>query len=399
MYPTTKLKQMFSSEQVFIILLCRLYFNTSNKAELEAFLNHNKLDATAIWKIASVHNIRPILYHVIHQHQINIDESLVARLQQFYLENQLRSLEQLAICNDVITSLKKENIDAIPFKGTTFSETCYGNSGLRESTDIDLLISSSTVLSAEKVLRDKGFSPKLAVPSSYINYYRKYFKEIVYTAPAKTRAGYSVEMHWKLLNYYIGDYPAFEFFNKRRNKVMIKNLEFNTLEPTGDFLAVVSNHFIKDLGIKFKYLTDVACLLHKKDKQLDHQLIAEIANKYNCRKKMDAAFQLTELFLGIKSGYVSRYKIDELHIKAVLSVPVDIISFLPSDIKFLKRSTTAQDNIRGKINFLLRSAFYYLLPTDNDLNNAASIKLPIPLLTILRPFRVFAKAISNRKKA
>ncbi len=399
MYPTAKLKQMFTSEQVLIILLCRLYFNTSTKEELEKYLNETNVDSDITWKIASAHNIRPFLYHVIQEHQLVVEESLLTKLKQFYLENQLRSLEQFAICHDVITSLKKEGIDAIPFKGTTFSAIYYGNSGLRESTDIDLLISSSTVLNAEKVLRDKSFSPKLAVPSSYINYYRKYFKEIVYTAPAKTRSGYSVELHWKLLNYYIGDYPGFEFFNTRRNKVMIKNLEFNTLEPTGDFLAVVSNHFIKDLGVKFKYLTDIACLLHKKDKQLDHQLIAEIANDFSCRKKMDAAFQLTELLLGIKSDYVIRYKLNDQQINAVLSIPLDIISFLPSDIKFLKRSTAAQDNLRGKINFLLRSAFYSLLPTDNDLNNAASIKLPISLLSIARPFRVFAKAISGRKQS
>lgn len=401
MYSTAELKAMFNNEQVFIILLCRLHFRTATKQEAEDFLNENNLDSPTIWKIASVHNIRPVLYHIVQQHQLSVEESLLNKLKQYYLENQIRSLEQLSICHDVITSLKKNGIDAIPFKGIVFSEMYYSNSGLRESTDIDLFISSKDVAAAESVLQQKGFAAKLAVPPSYLNYYIKNFKEIVYTAPAKTRAGYSVELHWKLLNYYFGDYPGFKFFEKRTTSATLKNLQFDVLEPTADFLAVASNHLIKDLGVKFKYLVDLACLLQKNGNELNYQLIIKLADEYGCRKRFTTSLELIEKLLGVKSGIFQPVRqISSLQSKSTLRVPLPVHETQVTNFEFLKHYSACQDDGWKKLKFLTRSAFYFFLPTDNDINQRlAKRKLPIALLAFIRPFRLIAKAMFHKNKA
>jgi hypothetical protein len=400
MYSTAELKSMFNNEQVFIILLCRLYLGTSTKEEVEKYLSEFQLDSKAIWKIASVHNIRPILYHVIQEHQLSVEEKLLNKLKQYFIENQFRSLEQLAICHDVITSLKKEGIDAIPFKGTVFSEMYYSNSGLRESTDIDLFISSKDIAASQSVLQAKNFIPKLTVPSSYLNYYKKYFKEIVYTAPAKTRSGYSVELHWKLLNYYFGNYPGFTFFHTKTFNTNLKQLEFKVLNPTADFLAVVSNHFVKDLGVKFKYLVDIACLVSKSESKLDRRMIAQIADEFGCRKRIDTAFHLIEKVLGIRSNHYCQYKAEDQQTKTILATPLALNDFQVSNPRFLKRFTALQDNYIGKLKFLGRSAFYFFLPTDNDLNSFdAKKQKPLAVLIALRPFRLLFKAFSKRKSA
>ncbi len=397
MLSTTELQKQFSTEQVFIILLIRLYFGKSTKEELENLCKDQTLNYDEVWKTSAIHGIRPFLYHIIQHAGLQLDEGFVSRFKTFYIENQLRSLEQLSICHNVISDLKAEGVTAIPFKGATFSEIYYQNIGLRESTDIDLFVDEKNVEVAEKLLQAKNFEPKLTVPEFYIKYYKRNFKEIVYTAPAKTRSGYSIEIHWKLLNYYFGKYPDFSFFLKRTYDARIKQLNFQLFDPTADFLVLVSNHFIKDLGVKFKYVIDLAVLLEKHQDQLDYNLISDIGDRYKCRKKIDLAFYTIEQLTGVKTPFKNKYKFNTWDLASSLSAPISISNFQVSSPSFLKRSLELQDDNLSKLKFLCRCAYYFFLPTDNDLRPHTKIRTSVFLLAIVRPFRLAYKALAQQK--
>jgi len=393
MLSTNDLQKQFSNEQVFIILLTRSYLGVSSKEAITSFCGTNVIDYNEIWKISAAHGIRPFLYYIIQLTNIEIDLAFVLRLKKFYLENQLRSLEQLSICYNVVNDLTTKGITAIPFKGAIFSEVYYNNVGLRESTDIDLFIDEKYVAAAEILLQAKAFQPKLAVPGSYLEYYKRNFKEIVYTIPAKTKKEYSGEIHWKLLNYYFGEYPGFDFFSTRVHTANIKQFTFQLLEPTADFLAVVSNHFIKDLGVKFKYVVDLAVLLQKQGDRLDFDLITHVGDTYKCRKKIDLAFYTIEQLTGLTSAYKNKYKFSNTDLGTNLSVPLSIRDFQVSTPSFLKRSLELQDDKRSKLTFIGRCMYYFFLPTDNDLRPYTKTRIPVLLLALARPFRLGIKAL------
>jgi hypothetical protein len=400
MYSTADLKKQFSNEQVLIILLSRLYLNTISKQEVNDFLESETIDYRLVYIIASVHNVRPVLFQVISSNNLKIDADVLMQLKNFSLQNHMRSMEQLTLCNSTLNDLQSKNISSIPFKGTLFSYLYYGNIGLRESTDIDLLVSYNDVVAIEDHFKSKHLDPKVAVPTQYLAYYKKYFKEIVYIGRTESNKNCSIEIHWKALNYYFGSYPEFSFFKDGETKVKIGPMNFPVLQPTYDFIAVASNHFIKDMAVKFKYIMDIACLIKKHNHSLDVDLIDRVVTDHHCKKKMEFGLFMIEKLLGINiPAFNNTYTFNKDSVSSALQVPVLVNDFNVTNGAFISRSIQLQDSLLQKIKFIGRCTFYFLLPTDNDLNSAARIKIPILILAALRPFRLGFKAVGQLFKA
>jgi hypothetical protein len=168
------------------------------------------------------------------------------------------------------------------------------------------------------------------------------------------------------------------------------------LKPTYDFLAVASNHFVKDMAVKFKYLIDIACVINKNQQSLNTGLINTIIDQHHCRRKVEYGLQLVEDLLGKSMLNVNRhYRFKHIPIASTLQVPLAVRDFNVTNLRFLRKAIELQDNVFQKIKFIGRCAFYFLLPTDNDLNSAKSRKAPIVILALLRPLRLSLKAFSQ----
>jgi len=395
MYNTAILQQNFNTEQVLVVLLCRLYMGTATKAEAEAFINSNAIDYHYLHRVVTAHNIRPFIHHIITRHQLEVDTDFREKLTRYFEQHRLRTLEQTFICHTVQQMFAASGVQAIAFKGTCFGARYYDDVSLRESTDIDVLIPPAAVPVAKQMFEKAGYTAKVSVPDAYLGYFTRQFKELVYVAPARTHNGYSVEAHWKLLNYYFGDYPDYDFFAAGTTHVNIGETRLISLLPAYDFLAVASNHFIKDMGTKFKYLVDMAVLLQKHP-DLDARWLAAVADEYHCRKKTELGLYAVEMFLGCRiNGWQYAHRFNPNDIRYMLSVPLSIADFNVTNIRFLRKALVIQDNLKMKRQFLFRSFCYFWLPTDNDIHAAGNYKLPVWLLGILRPFRLMSKAFGQ----
>lgn len=397
MVSTTELKQYLDNEQLLVVLLSRLYFGAAEKKDVTGFLKAVAIDDDRFYRIISSHGIRPFIFHVISSENIEVGPQLYSRLKDFYVQNHLRSMEQAAICSSIIKQLEKKGISAIPFKGVVFAHSYYNNTGLRESSDVDLLISPSDVKETETLLKETGYQPKLSVPPSYLGYYIRNFKEIVYTAPARTnRNGYSVEVHWKLLNIYFGSFPGMNFFETGSADVFIGDLHLRGLQPTYDFLAVCSNHFVKDMSVKFKYIIDAACLLNKYQSSLDTGLIRQVSDKHHCRKRIEHGLYLVDALLGQQiAGFGLKYPFDQSKLDHPLQTPLMVRDFNVTSFSFIKTALRLQDSFADKLQFLVRCFSYFFLPTNNDLHINKDSNVSVFLLAIRRPFRLGWKAASG----
>jgi hypothetical protein len=162
-------------------------------------------------------------------------------------------------------------------------------------------------------------------------------------------------------------------------------------------LAVVSNHFVKDMGIKFKYLVDIAILINKDRHQLNGQVIFETATKYGFKKRLDTGLALTESLLGISLNGAT---VTNQHLK-YLNVPLAFPLLLPrlyiNEPAFIKRSLQLQDSYGHRLAFILKSIKYMFLPTYEDINGLKSPTGNASLLAITRPFRIVYRAIKSKK--
>jgi hypothetical protein len=392
-----ELKKILTNEELLAVLLCRFHFGLVDKNTITALMHSGRIDYSGFMRLITEHQVRPFIYHIITTQQLELPPEYMIILKDFALANHLRSLEQAMISANICLRMKKKGIQVIPYKGTCFATQFYNNVGLRESTDIDLIADEDVIEAVENDLIEAGYIPKITVPRSYISFYKKHFKEIVYTVPCiNQKNGYSVEIHWKLLNGFIGCYPDTSFFLEGAVK---EKEPFHTMDPDRSFLAITANHFIKDMSVKLKYLVDVACLLNKDGGDINASLITSITGKYRCRKKMELGLWIAEALFGQKiKDYSYRYSFKNEQLKNCLQVPLSIRSFDIKNRLFLHRSLQLQDKHKDKWRFLWRCAHYFLLPTNNDMNTVLTGKESMAFLIIRRPFRLARKMWEGNKR-
>ena len=399
MLPLQQLKQLYSNEQVLLVLLARLYFSTATPEEVQDFIRQHPPDEKRLYSIARAHRLRPFIYSILTRHCIPVSSHLAAKLQQDYRIASMRNMQLSAITTRLINEFGGLGIRLIPYKGVVLTHHAYGDMGLRESSDIDFLVSPQDVEAIEDHFIANGYAAKQTVPRSYLWFQKKFFKEIVYDTPAdKNGDTYSIEIHWTLTDRHAGSFPGYSFFAPHTQPHRIAALSMHKLQPAYDFLVVASNHFVKDMFVRFRYITDIAGLLKRYNGVPDPELLLSVGRQYHCTKKLLTGLSIVEQLIGIPSrGPGVPQQVPASFLATPLRYPVLLPRLQFDEKKFLKRSLELQDNAWQKCRFLLRCFLYIFIPTYVDINK---FRLPgyfLPLLIVLRPFRLLFEKIRPRK--
>ena len=395
MIPLKDLENTYSNEQLFILLITRIYFSGSALPEFNSFLASHPLDWKLLYKIAQSHSIRPFIYHVIRKHELDVDAGFKSSLENDYQAALQKNMMKGIVTARITDDLKKLGITVIAYKGFVFASQYYENLAMRESVDIDLIASRADVKKIENYFIANGYIAKETVPQSYLKFYQPFFKDIIYKVP---KYDCNIEIHWSLLNTFAGSFPDFVFFKAHIKPYKTDYGEYSVLSPTYDFLATISNHFVKDMSNRFKYIIDVASLLKKHPALLDDPVILSTAKKFGFEKRLIKGLSVVNALTGvdIDSGY--RHELTKEDVLVPLQYPIQLRNFQFNNIHFLKRSLRLQDNLKNKIALLSRAFCYLFIPSYIDIN---TFRLPVylsPLLFILRPFRLLFEKISPASK-
>jgi Uncharacterised nucleotidyltransferase len=395
MLDTQQLKSIYNNEQILLVLLTRLYMSTAERAEVESFIAGNTINWQLFHQILRAHGLRSFIYGLVVTHQLKLDAKLELNLKKRYSNNRLKNFKQIKATAELVNAFKQQGVIIIPYKGAIFAQCYYTDVALRESSDIDFLISKRDIKTVEDYFISRQFEARTAVPRPYLNYYSTFFKDIVYYKEELIAA--SIEMHWRLVDRYAGNYPAYEFFATHLIPAAVGGLTIDKLSPTYDFMAVASNHFVKDMGIKFKYLLDMACMISRERESLDLDVIIGCARQYGFEKKLGVGLQLVDELLGIELiGHRQQSLSNEL-LRTPLQYPIHLTRLYINEPAFLKRSLLLQDNAWNKFKFILRCFLYAFLPTYADINE---LKVPVyllPVLIIIRPFRLIYQMLRPKK--
>lgn len=115
-------------------------------------------------------------------------------IEQAHLRTINRSVLLYGHFSNVVQLLRNESIDVLVLKGACFAEKLYKDIGLRQFSDIDLLIRPENTQKAVEVLRSAGYNYKEAIPvSDFIRAKSDYVH-----LPPMVLNGVSVELHVKL---------------------------------------------------------------------------------------------------------------------------------------------------------------------------------------------------------
>lgn len=389
MLPLTELRALYSNEQVLLILFARLYFSTAEPAEVAAFIAEQSVNWKAFYKLAREHGMRPFTWYIIDKFSLEAPAEYTATIKEGYKMTLLSNKRKLLLIEKIVKDLNELGIIVIPYKGAAFTHRYYQSAGLREIADIDLLISPADLPRIEDYFIENGYIARETVPRPFLNYYVTFFKEIVYVAPeTQLNKNCAIDLHWRMTNRFAGKFAAHDFFVQHLEPADGQH-KYPRLKPEYDLAVMLSNHFVKDMFIKFKYLVDIGCFLQKYPGLPDDHLVFQLAKKYKFEKRLEAGLVLVNQLLGVlPDSKFALEKSPEVFLKTPLSPKLVLPRLQYNEPVFVKRAIGLQDNLFQKFKFITRCAFYSFIPTYIDINECKLPAYALPILFITRPFRL-----------
>ena len=182
-------------EEKLLLGLCRLSFDPKQKVRLKALA-----EAASDWKyfaeLAGKHGVAALVYSNLEKLDLlqYITPDIAGSLRSALMMNMARNAGFSEAMADVLKHLNMENIKTVLLKGLALELSVYGNSGLRQMTDVDVLVTRGNCLKARKILMDHGFA-SLPVKSVL---YKAILADLGKHLPTLTKNGFSVELHHEL---------------------------------------------------------------------------------------------------------------------------------------------------------------------------------------------------------
>jgi Uncharacterised nucleotidyltransferase len=376
---SSRLQQVnsLSLEEQLLLGSVRHFLHHNNDAVIEALLQKPVAWETLL-ELADEHRLFPVLHEVLRHYPL--PEHVLAELKDVARDTMLVNLSLNHHLREVLLALETETIPVLVFKGLVLAATMYGNLGLREFADLDLLVRPEDFDQATAVLVRLGFEVELNT-----------HWEIHFIHPER---GCAVDLHRSLTPRFMPMKLRFEDFMASAQRVTIAGTTLTTL-ALEDAIILQCVHLVKDCWdvkthfrnhLRFHKLCDLARSLQHPN--LEWPRLVLRAQAMRAERMLLFGLKLTHDLLGsvLPEGLQSKILRNPL----LLSLAAD-----SSDWFFGKR-TLASSSISGIIfEVSLRDSFWdraelFFRPTQED---KSSLQLP-PHLHFLyyftRPFRLLA---------
>jgi len=182
-------------EEILLLGLCRLSFDVEIKVMLRA-LAENITDWKYFSTLANSHGVSALIYNNLQKLDFlqYVPGDIAESLHNALMVNISRNACNTEAMGRVLKLLNEKNIRVVLLKGLALELSVYGNKGLRQMTDVDILLSREDCLKARKVLMDNGFS---SLPLKSV-FYKPVFMDLGKHLPTLSKDGFSIELHHEL---------------------------------------------------------------------------------------------------------------------------------------------------------------------------------------------------------
>ncbi len=198
----------------------------------------------------------------------------------------------------VVHLLNAAGIDFIPLKGMMLAEVVYGDIGLRQISDIDLLVRVRDVEACKDVLEEAGWSCRALVSMS-ANQGDEFFK---HAHPYLFRKGdLSLELHQHVHNGWMDYTIDIDDYWKRATVSPFLKGQAYLLYPS-DLLQHLCIHFYKHLNgaqIKISTLFDIPAVINHYQNRIDWVHLRETSQQYSCWKQVQSTLHLANAYCGV----------------------------------------------------------------------------------------------------
>jgi hypothetical protein len=253
-------------------------------------------------EMAAAHGMRPLLYRFLTRIEGNVGLNLVRStfpnhvtsvLQEFTQRNLRRNLRMTGELVILLRLLAERGVNVIPFKGPTLAALAYGDLGLREFGDLDLLIARSDFMKAQELLVARGYQPEFLLNVSQAASFAETCNVMAFWHAEKS---VSVELHWELSPKYLPFSPDPDWLRERMAPSHPGGQRVMTLSPE-DLLVYLCAHGAKHVWEKLIWIVDVAGLIHRRS-NLDWRRVYDLAAQQRCERGLFLGLRLARDVIG-----------------------------------------------------------------------------------------------------
>jgi Uncharacterised nucleotidyltransferase len=298
------------TEEKLLIGLCRFEFSDE-----DSYLVRNYLSGIADWKyfsdLANSHGIGAMVYHNLEKPGLlqHVPAGVAETLRNIMILSLTRNTYHVSEIKKVLNVLNNAGIKTVLLKGLALEIMAYGNKGLRQMTDVDILISRADCIKARKLLLANGFSSlplKSALHNLIITYTGKHL-------PSLIKNEFSIDIHHEL------------FGEKKR--VLTRMLFENSYETELDgiktyipgaqlfFLYLIKHLNYHELNneSQLRLYADLVVLLEKFSREIITEELILLAEQAGISEALACKLELLRIFWGVSfpgwiDDFISKYK-------------------------------------------------------------------------------------------
>jgi hypothetical protein len=286
----------------------------------------------------------------------------------------------------VLSLLEADQLRAVTYKGPVLAASVFGNIGLREFADLDLLVDRRDIGAVQRSLASLGYflqypyceMPQLLSLSSLHEY------------PFVNENGCKIEVHCEPMPRHLSVPFSTEGFLQRAELTKLLDGRVLTLCPE-DLLLFLCAHGVLHGWPTLESICCVAELIGTRDQELDYKLVTAEARRLGICRILGVGLLLAhELFNATLPESVTAQIRNDTKVKGLATEAKDRLFSAPDDLERFVRlpwiHLGSRERALDRIRFCVRSVF------TPELADTKMATLPIFLFFLysaLRPFRVF----------
>lgn len=343
-----------------------------------------QLDWNFFIETAHHHKVLPLVFRNVDPGWIPPAPAL--RLKRAVAANARRNLFLTRELVHVLERFATSGIPVIPYKGPVLASLLHGDPGLREFSDLDVLIPVNEVARARALLISEGYRPDVEMTDEELQSFVHREKDMTLL---RQDLGIDLEVHWRITAEHDAVRIPSEFLWQQLHPYEFAGRSVQILAPEA-LILVLCVHGARHLWEKLAWLGDIAAIIHR---PLNWDRVIDDAISLDCERILALGLSLARDLLGAELPPRAMALIDSDPRLPPLADEVKSHLFSNATLTphtgeatrfFIRLCTRRRDRLRIALNHLRR----YAAPTSRD---EEALPLPASLrwvLYVLRPIRL-----------
>ena len=344
------------------------------------------VDWSELRSLAERHRLVPLLARTLGEATVPcIPAEFRQELREQCRTHLLRTLALTAELFRLADGFAAAKIDAVAVKGPTLAVQAYGEPGLRQYFDIDILVRHRDALRATEVMCKAGFATELSLEAVAAGRVPGQFLF------AREGTSAIVELHTeKTLRYFPRRLPL-DSLLARRVPVPFDGRQLNAFSPE-DTLSIICVHGAKHLWERLLWIADVAALVTRPAK-FDWSRALATAQETGAERMVHLGLCLAQIMLQVQVPEEISQRVRADRVASRLAA--DVLQKLPAG-KNYTRSVMERALFRARMRGgLLRGTAYLLrltlAPTEEDWKALGGDRRSRWIEALQRPLRLAQK--------